>query len=144
MAVVQYSRRDVNGLYDIKVCTNQGCTVEVGFYKIKNPVPSGQDKQVYSFPSTTENDYFFVPSRVVEDPSAFQTYVLDATRRPVSCLVIDPCNVHTQLWCCEQEEIQETSDSSTNDILSIILIYVLFGLLGLSLFAAVAALFLRK
>jgi hypothetical protein len=139
MSVLQYSRRDINGLYDIKICNNQGCTVEVGFYKLKNPFPTGDDKQVYSFPTTPENDIFFVPSRVVEDPVAFKSHVLDQTRKLVSCLEIDPCNVHTQLWCCTQNELIAVDSMSRNkDILAMILIYVLFALLVIGILAVTA------
>lgn len=132
--VVQYSRRSVNGLYDIKICNNQGCSVEVGFYKIRNPFPSGNEKQIYSFPTTSDNLYFFVPSRVVEDPSAFSTYVLDVTKQLITCLAIDPCNVHTQKWCCAEEESSTTQtdkEKKTDGFVAALLVYVLVALFGL-------------
>lgn len=138
--VADYTK--VGGLYDVKICNKQGCSVETGHYKIKNPEPEGESKQVYSFPSTADNTIIFVPGRVVEDKQAFSKYVIGQTKTQQTCYNIDPCNVYTKELCCETSELEEEKKAANKSLTITILVYVLFGLLALSvisIFAYLAA-----
>ena len=141
---VQGYSKATNGLFDIKVCsqTPNICGVQTNQYKFKNNYPA---EQLFPFPATTSNDYFFVYDRVAQDSSSLTTF-LNLSNRKQNCFDIDPCDIHVAKWCCAASNVNNTTTSISNETKkdndikvtqedvsdsTMILFFVLFGVIFL-------------
>lgn len=137
--VVGFSRIGDEGKYDVKVCTNQVCEIQEGYYKLQNNNPK---EQLFPFPSSLDNSNVFIPERVVEDKTAFDMFVVKKYLAKPECVDIDPCNIYTNDVCCK-EKTQETDNEETDNkdkksmtgllVFVIILAVFLFGILIVAL-----------
>jgi len=151
-SVVAFSKQKTDGKYVIKICTLEPnvCDVQNGYYKIDNTQPK---EWHFAFPSTQDNTNIFIPSRIVEDPTAFQSLVLSTLQNRPNCLKIDPCDDFAKKWCCNAQErdTQQSNNATTTNtnttslkgstVLTVwfIILLILFGIALILVFALVAS-----
>ena len=125
--VVGYSKIGDEGKYDVKICTNDVCEIQPGYYKLQNNDPK---TQIFPFPANDDNSSVFIPARIVEDKSALDSYVVAKFLKKPDCLSIDPCNIYTKDLCCTSSTTKN-NDNNTNSFTGMMIVTIIMAIIFL-------------
>ena len=105
--VVDYQKDESNSLYDTRVCQknedvyDHNCKMSTGRYKLQNDYPVEQE---FPFPSTIDNDFVFIPKRIMESEVGRRAYIYRYGDQQ-SCFDVDPKDKYSQnIYCSRPKE----------------------------------------